>query len=119
MPIQGTVRNASTKALIPTASVSAPPYPVSCVNGAYTVSVAGPALVSVTASAPGYIPQTADVNVPSGGTVIKNFLLVAGALRAAMATPAKKKAKAKKAVKAKPVKKAAKPAKKKATKAKR
>lgn len=100
--VQGSVRDSVTKALIPPAVVTASPYSVVNTNGTYYFTTPGAAVVSVTASAAGYTPQTASVNVPSSGTVIKNFLLVKSALRAIAATVAKKKAKAK----ARPAKKA-------------
>ncbi len=90
--VQGTVRDSVTKALLPSANVTAPPYTVVNNNGAYSFTTPGATTVDVTAACSGYTSQTATVSVPSSGTVIRNFLLVKSALRSAMAkAPAKKK----------------------------
>jgi hypothetical protein len=101
--VQGSVRDSVTKALIPRAVVTAPPYTVANINGTYSFTTPGATTVNVTASATGYTPQTATISVPSIGTVIKNFLLVKTSLakKAGKTAPAKAKAKAKKVAPAK------------------
>jgi hypothetical protein len=74
--IYGTVRNANTNALIPTAVVSAPTYYVTNSGGAYQLITPGAAAVNVTATASGYVSQTKPVTVTDGAIKRVDFLLV-------------------------------------------
>ncbi len=73
--VYGKVYNNVTKAVITTASVSAPPYTVNYSSGRYTFSTPGAATVDVTASAPGYTPKTITVSVASGEIKKVDFYL--------------------------------------------
>lgn len=74
--IYGSITDSVTGTLIATASVSAPPYTVTCQNGAYLFMTPGAATVAVTASAPDYVPQTKTVTVTNGQVKNLPFALV-------------------------------------------
>ncbi|MFM2089656.1 MAG: hypothetical protein RLZZ127_145 [Planctomycetota bacterium] len=73
--IYGTVKNATTNTLIATAVVTAPPYTVVNSSGSYQFTTPGAATVNVTASAPGFTPQTKSVTVADGQVKRVDFLL--------------------------------------------
>lgn len=62
----GKVYISGTTTVITTATVVAPPYTVNCLNGVYTFTTPGACMVDVTASAPGYNPQTQRVTLAAG-----------------------------------------------------
>lgn len=74
--IFGTVKGADTGVAITNASVSAPPYSVTIVNGVYFFLTPGAATVAVTASAPNYVPQTVTVTVVNSQQKLQDFTLV-------------------------------------------
>ncbi len=74
--VYGTVKNANTNALIPTAVVTAGSYTVTNSGGAYQFITPGPATVNVTGAATGFVSQTKPVTVADGAVKRLDFLLV-------------------------------------------
>lgn len=73
--VYGTVYDNVTKAIISTASVSAPPYVVVNSQGSYYFITPGAATVDVTASATGYTSKTTQVSVVNGALKHVDFYL--------------------------------------------